>query len=839
MWGDLQKAETHHDAVILVARVIAQTKPYHMSRFIMGLLPPPNHPPSSTVLAFYTELLCYPELLEKSQQKLIIQMMLRAKPTGKDVEILRIRALWNVCSHIPDKVKKYKKEMQAIIKAGLHNMDTDIVLEAMKTAGQMAILLEKKDMGTLYHDALVQIEAFKNYVKSSRGIILEAMTKDQITSDIFPKIACMLLHQIARNIQKDEASAIRTSASALKKLLMQGLAEQDALILENSNMWGDLQKAETHHDAVIRVARVIAKTKPYHMSRFIMGLLPPPYHPPSSTVLAFYTELLCYPELLEKSQQKLIIQMMLRAKPTGKDVEILRIRALWNVCSHIPDKVKKYKKEMQAIIKAGLHNMDTDIVLEAMKTAGQMAILLEKKDMGTLYHDALVQIEAFKNYVKSSRGIILEAMTKDQITSDIFPKIACMLLHQIARNIQKDEASAIRTSASALKKLLMQGLAEQDALILENSNMWGDLQKAETHHDAVIRVARVIAKTKPYHMSRFIMGLLPPPYHPPSSTVLAFYTELLCYPELLEKSQQKLIIQMMLRAKPTGKDVEILRIRALWNVCSHIPDKVKKYKKEMQAIIKAGLHNMDPDIVLEAMKTAGKMALLLKKKGMGTLYHDALVQCQTYIDYEDPTMRCQAVQLLGELARSTKVNKRGAFSNIVEKSLLYLLYQLQDKDITIVETAASTLHSCLPFVGCDKTRMVMESEGNDLCQQETYPARVPTALRCLFPFSAVLSDILSEVSVTNLVRMNQGYLIDITGSLITERPHLISQLLREATSHLGKEPFQTQAVNLIDNIMHVCYEDDYSLIDLEDMWELYSSACIAPAHECAVRQKSW
>ncbi|XP_075450951.1 maestro heat-like repeat-containing protein family member 2B [Ascaphus truei] len=406
----------------------------------------------------------------------------------------------------------------------------------------------------------------------------------------------------------------------------------------------------------------------------------------------------------------------------------------------------------------------------------------------------------------AARGIILEAMTKEQITSDIFPKIACMLLHQIARNIRKDEASAIRTAASALKTLLMQGLAEQDALILEKRNMWGNLQKAETHHDAVILVARVIAKTKPYHMSRFIMGLLPPPYHPPSSTVLAFYTELLCYPELLDKSQQKLIIKMLLRTKPTGKDVEILRIRALGNVCSHIPDKVKKYKNEMQAIIKAGLHNMD--IGLEAMKTAGKMAQLLKKKGMGTLYHDALVQCQAYIDYEDPTMRCQAVQLLGELARSTKVNKRGAFSNIVEKSLLYLLYQLQDKDRVIVETAASTLHSCLPFVGCDKTRMVMESEANYLCQQ------VPTALRCLFPFCGVPL----EVPVTKLMRSNQGCLTDITGSLITERPHLISQLLREAASHLGKEPFQTQAVNLIDNIMHVCYEDDYSLIHLEDMW---------------------
>ncbi|MEE6476732.1 hypothetical protein FKM82_011198 [Ascaphus truei] len=44
---------------------------------------------------------------------------------------------------------------------------------------------------------------------AARGIILEAMTKEQITSDIFPKIACILLHQIARNIQKDEASAIR------------------------------------------------------------------------------------------------------------------------------------------------------------------------------------------------------------------------------------------------------------------------------------------------------------------------------------------------------------------------------------------------------------------------------------------------------------------------------------------------------------------------------------------------------------------------------------------------------------------------------------------------------
>ncbi|MEE6476731.1 hypothetical protein FKM82_011197 [Ascaphus truei] len=177
-------------------------------------------------------------------------------------------------------------------------------------------------------------------------------------------------------------------------------------------------------------------------------------------------------------------------------------------------------------------------------------------------------------------------------------------------------------------------------------------------------------------------------------------------------------------------------------------------------------------------------------------------------------MRCLAVQLLGELARSTKVNKRGAFSNIVEKSLLYLLYQLQDKDRTIVETAASTLNSCLPFVGCDKSRMVMESEGNDLCEQETSPARVPTALRCLFPFCGVPS----EVPVIELMKINQGCLLDITGSLITERPHLISQLLREAASHLGKEPFQTQAVNLIDNIMHVCYEDDYSLIHLEDMW---------------------
>ncbi|MEE6507434.1 hypothetical protein FKM82_022507, partial [Ascaphus truei] len=153
---------------------------------------------------------------------------------------------------------------------------------------------------------------------AARGIILEAMTKEQITSDIFPKIACMLLHYIARNIQKDEASAIRTAASALKTLLMQGLAEQDALILENSNMWGNLQKAETHHDAVILVARVIAKTKPYHMSRFIMGLLPPPNHPPSSTVLAFYTELLCYPELLDKSQQKLIIKMLLRTNQQEK-----------------------------------------------------------------------------------------------------------------------------------------------------------------------------------------------------------------------------------------------------------------------------------------------------------------------------------------------------------------------------------------------------------------------------------------------------------------------------------------------------------------------------------------
>ncbi|KAH0620241.1 hypothetical protein JD844_020326 [Phrynosoma platyrhinos] len=167
-------------------------------------------------------------------------------------------------------------------------------------------------------------------------------------------------------------------------------------------------------------------------------------------------------------------------------------------------------------------------------------------------------------------------------------------------------------------------------------------------------------------------------------TGTAFFAEVIQDPMLREREQLKSLLPTLLeRAGDQHPGTRRMALKGLGNILLAAPDKVKKQKKTIVAILLGALY--DAKVVLESLEVLALVLPQLKRKDVSFLFKDITLKTITYLSDENADLRKAALHLFGILADWTKLRYKRFFAEQVKKSLVPLLIHQCDPSAKVSE----------------------------------------------------------------------------------------------------------------------------------------------------------
>ncbi|XP_042299808.1 maestro heat-like repeat-containing protein family member 2B [Sceloporus undulatus] len=400
---------------------------------------------------------------------------------------------------------------------------------------------------------------------------------------------------------------------------------------------------------------------------------------------------------------------------------------------------------------------------------------------------------------------ILSVLQDEKVLQEVFPDLLYALLWQVSKTLgQKmpsyegrrrlfrreqrvSEGNPCRLSVASLKALILKLICDPSLAEIGEVNIWALLRDPRTHQEGVCVLTRCLFQNR-LLSPKVIQNVLP--WMNSGSEKLrltgtAFFTEVIQDPKLREREQLKYLLPILLeRAGDQHPGTRRMALKGLGNILLVAPDKVKKQKKTIVAILLGALY--DAKVVLESLEVLALVLPQLKRKDVSFLFKDITLKTITYLSDDNADLRKAALHLFGILADWTKLRYKRFFAEQVKKSLVPLLIHQRDPSAKVSEACRAAFLKCVRFWAKKKLRVYIE---------ELY-------------------------HVTNLNPVNlQGH---ICVQLVNINPELRGELLRKTLTYFQSswEELQTRALEMSGVIL-----ESMQITDLDEAtWQLLLKA---------------
>nr|XP_008119031.1 PREDICTED: maestro heat-like repeat-containing protein family member 2B isoform X1 [Anolis carolinensis] len=322
---------------------------------------------------------------------------------------------------------------------------------------------------------------------------------------------------------------------------------------------------------------------------------------------------------------------------------------------------------------------------------------------------------------------VLSVLEDEDVLQELFTDLLYALLWQVSKTLgqrmpfcggrrrlfrreqQVSEGNPCRLSVASLKALILKVTSDPSLAEIGEVNVWALLRDPETHQKGVCVLTSRL----------FQNGLLTPkaiqnvlPWMNSESeklrlTGIAFFTEVIQDPMLREREQLRSILTTLLqRAGDQHPGIRRMALKGLGNIVLVAPDKVKKQKKTIVAILLGALY--DAKVVLESLEMLALVLPRLKQKEVSFLFKDITLKTTTYMSDDNTDLRKAALHLFGVLAEWTKLRYKRFFTEQVRKSLVPLLIHQRDPSPKVSEACRATFLKCVQFLAKRKLRGYIE-----------------------------------------------------------------------------------------------------------------------------------
>uniref|UniRef100_A0A5F9DEP0 Maestro n=1 Tax=Oryctolagus cuniculus TaxID=9986 RepID=A0A5F9DEP0_RABIT len=175
------------------------------------------------------------------------------------------------------------------------------------------------------------------------------------------------------------------------------------------------------------------------------------------------------------------------------------------------------------------------------------------------------------------------------------------------------------------------------------------------------------------------------------------------------------------RARDPSAKKRHMAMRGLGTMAREAPDKVRKYKKAVLALLVHGLYDpVSSEVIHESVKTLTIVLGKSQGKGLGSLFVDITLQTRTLLDDEHDGVRYSAFVLFGQLAAFAGRKWKKFFSRQVKQTQDCLLIHLQDRNPQVAKACKAAFRACSPYLKHQK-EFSFQSEEDErnpkLCRQ--------------------------------------------------------------------------------------------------------------------------
>ncbi|XP_054827888.1 maestro heat-like repeat-containing protein family member 2B [Eublepharis macularius] len=395
---------------------------------------------------------------------------------------------------------------------------------------------------------------------------------------------------------------------------------------------------------------------------------------------------------------------------------------------------------------------------------------------------------------------VVSVLPSGEVIQDVFPSLFCALLQQVSRTLGQrmpsyegrrrlfrreqhlSEGNPCRLSVASLKTLLLKLTLEPSLAESGRMSIWILLRDPSTHHEGVCLLTSYLVQRG--LLDKEIVEHVLPWMNSESKklrlTSTAFFVEAIRDPTLSETEQLQTIFRILIeRARDQHPSIRQMAVRGLGNILLVAPDKVKKEKRTIVAILLGALE--DAQVVRESLQVLARVLPHLKEKDVGSLFKNITMQTLNYLDDDDADLRSAALCLFGVLATSTNSRFQAFFADQVRRNLVPLLIHQQDPSPQASEACRAAFLQSVRFLPKRKLRACIEE------------------LHSTTPF-------------------NLPYLhVYICRQLVKANPEMKEELLQKTTAYFRSswEEIQTAALDLSGVIL-----ESMQIADLEETFRL-------------------
>ncbi|XP_077180159.1 maestro heat-like repeat-containing protein family member 2B isoform X2 [Paroedura picta] len=322
---------------------------------------------------------------------------------------------------------------------------------------------------------------------------------------------------------------------------------------------------------------------------------------------------------------------------------------------------------------------------------------------------------------------VMSALPTEKTLRDLFPELFCALLQQVSKTLgQKmpsyegrrrlfrreqhlSEGNPCRLSVISLKTLLLRLTSEPSLADTGGVSMWVLLRDPSTHQEGVCLLTSHLVQRGllDKEIIEHVLAWMNSGSEKLRLTSMAFFVEAIRHPALSEREQLQTIFPILVeRAGDHHPSIRQMAVRGLGNILLVAPDKVKGEKKNIMKILLGALD--DTQVVRESLQVLAVVLLHLKQKDVSSFFKNITKRTLSYLDDDNPDLRCASLRLFGVLATLAKPRFQGFFADQVRKNLVPLLIHQQDPSPQASEACRIAFLKLVPFLPKRKLRACLE-----------------------------------------------------------------------------------------------------------------------------------